>query len=127
MKQSPSEAGTTLFDRYDLLADVDARLVTKYAHDNPDTPFREHLRWLWGSSPNDHQKAFYADRFASNPANIASRFKDLVDGIEFAGVPHLPHSTGLIKDKAGYDTPPTPTQVGECANAFAERLNGGVA
>ena len=57
------------FGKADLLADVDAWLAIKVDPNQPDLPFREHLRSIFSMSPDERLTAFFEDRFQSSADN----------------------------------------------------------
>lgn len=109
----------------DLIADVDAWLISKHLANNPGISLREALRTLLLTPESSRITAFYEGRFQSNPDNIGSCLMRLIDGIDVTGLGNLPVSSPALKQAAGYDYPATPEQATVCGRVLAERLQAG--
>jgi peptidoglycan hydrolase-like protein with peptidoglycan-binding domain len=115
-------SGDTKFSRRDVIADADAYLAAvRLTRDT--SRMSDALRSLNTKTPAQRVSQFYAERFGSSPARVASAFTELLTNLTVGGT-RIP---GLVRDlaykaagRAG--TLPTGPRIGILADGYARVL-----
>ena len=103
----------------DVVADADAWLIAKAVKSNSGVPLSDLMRPLYKLTPGQRIKKYYAERFGSSEANVASAFKAVADGIDVGPVTNFPLTDLMLKQAASASVLPTQIEADTCGRAYA--------
>lgn len=111
------------FPYADVLADADGWLLQKkMSNDSTGLALSNAMRLLFQDDRNQRIRNFYTQRFSSNPANISSAFKMILNGIDVWGM-NLGFTTAVVLKAAHASSMPSAAQADILARAYARFLS----